>query len=99
MQTPDAPATPFEVDEYEIVEADEARAADARADAKFAEALRNNQRGDNYTILTVAFATVLFFAALSSRLRSPRAQWALLGLGLAGFLVAAALLVAFPRLV
>ena len=30
-----------------------------------------NQRGDNYTILTVLFALVLFFAAASTRLGSP----------------------------
>jgi hypothetical protein len=33
-----------------------------------------NQHGDNYTILTVLFALVLFFAAAFIRLGSPRAQ-------------------------
>ena len=76
-----------------------AAAADERADAKFAEALRNNQRGDNYTVLTIAFATVLFFGALSGRMRRPVAQWALLGIGTVGFLVCAGLLLWFPKLV
>jgi hypothetical protein len=94
----DAPATPFELPDYAIPELAAAAAADDRADAKFAEALRNNQRGDNYTVLTVAFATVLFFGALSGRMRSARAQWAFLALGGVGFLVASSLLVFFPKL-
>lgn len=44
----------------------------ASADEKFDEALRNNQRGDDYSLLTVLFALVLFFAALS---QNQRARW------------------------
>jgi hypothetical protein len=96
---PDAPATPFDMPEYTIPELVASTEADNRADANFAQALRNNQRGDNYTVLTVAFATVLFFAALSGRMRTDRAQWAFLVLGLVGFLAASSLLLAFPKLV
>ncbi len=95
----EAPATPFEMPSYVIPELVDAAEADDRADAKFAEALRNNQRGDNYTVLTVAFATVLFFGALSGRMRSPRAQWAFLILGWVGFIAAASLLLVFPKLI
>ncbi len=38
-----------------------------RADSKFQEALDNNQRGDEYSLLTVLFALVLFFTAMSGR--------------------------------
>lgn len=99
LKNPDAPATPFEMEGYAVPETAAAAAADERADAKFAEALRNNQRGDNYTVLTIAFATVLFFGALSGRMRRPVAQWALLGIGTVGFLVCAGLLLWFPKLV
>lgn len=95
----DAPASPFDMKEYQVPEANQAKAADARADSKFATALRDNQRGDNYTALTIAFATVLFFAALSGRMRRPRDQWILLGLGIAEFVVLALVLVTFPKLV
>lgn len=63
---------PFAMDEY--VPPGEAEAAElsARADQKFDDALRNNQRGDDYSLLTVLFALVLFFAALS---QNQRAQW------------------------
>lgn len=99
MTNPAAPATPFEMKEYAIPETALAARADARADAKTAEALVNNQRGDNYTLLTVAFATVLFFAALSGRMRSSRAKWLLLVLGFVGFTGAVGVLLSFPRLV
>jgi hypothetical protein len=94
---PDAPATPFEMPEYVIPELREAAQADARADEKFAEALRNNQRGDDYTLLTVGFATVLFFTALSGRLRG-MTQRVLLGVAGAGFVVLAGMLLSFPKL-
>lgn len=99
LKNPDAPSTPFEMPGYVIPELTASHQADDRADAKFAEALRNNQRGDNYTVLTVAFATVLFFGALSGRMRSIRAQWAFLALGCVGFLAAASLLVFYPKLI
>lgn len=96
---PDAPATPFEMPTYVIPESVAAAEADDRADAKFAEGLENNQRSDNYTMLTVAFATVLFFGALSGRMHSRGAQWAFLIVGWVVFTAAAVLLVTFPRLV
>ncbi|KAB7745702.1 hypothetical protein GA707_07310 [Nostocoides sp. F2B08] len=96
---PDAPATPFEMPTYVIPESVAAAEADDRADAKFAEALENNQRSDNYTVLTVAFATVLFFGALSGRMHSRGAQSAFLVLGWAVFVVAAVLLVTYPKLI
>lgn len=99
LRNSEAPASPFDMEEYVVPEVAQAAAADARADAKFATALRDNQRGDNYTALTIAFATVLFFAALSGRMRRARDQWLLLGLGIAEFMVLAVVLVTFPKLV
>ena len=92
-------ASPFDLPEYTIPEAQDAAAADARADAKFEEALRNNQRSDDYTILTVGAALVLFFGAMATRLSRPRAQWALLGLGLVGLAVLVVLLATYPKLI
>ena len=99
LKDPQAPTTPFEMAAYVIPELGAAHQADDRADKKFAEALRNNQRGDNYTLLTVAFATVLFFGALSGRMRGMRAQWAFLVLGCIGFVASAGLLIAYPKLI
>ncbi|MGH3689308.1 MAG: hypothetical protein ACRDT7_04050 [Microbacterium sp.] len=63
---------PFAMTEYVPPGEVEAAELSARADEKFDEALRNNQRGDDYSLLTVLFALVLFFAALS---QNQRARW------------------------
>lgn len=63
---------PFVMDEYVPPGTVEAAELNARADAKFDEALANNQQGDDYSMLTVLFALVLFFAALS---QNQRAEW------------------------
>ncbi|MEU4450163.1 hypothetical protein AB0F44_02480 [Nocardioides sp. NPDC023903] len=99
LKDPDAPATPFDMKEYVIPESVDARAADATADRKFRQALRNNQRGDNYTVLTIGFASVLFFAALSERMRRRSAQWALLCIGGVGFVLLAVVLMTFPKMI
>lgn len=91
--------TPFEMPSYVLEERVKAREFDATADAKFAEALRNNQRGDNYTLLTVLFAAVLFFTAMSGRLESIRSRWAMLGFGFGLACVGIVFLTTFPKLV
>jgi hypothetical protein len=99
LKSDDAPSSPFQMPSYVVEERLEAAEADARADAKFADALRNNQRGDNYTLLTVLFAAVLFFGAMSSRLDSMRSRWVLLGFGVVMALAGVTLLATFPKLV
>jgi hypothetical protein len=94
---PGAPSTPFVMPEYELPALAAAQAADHTADATFARALSDNQRGDNYTLLTVAFASVLFFAAMSGRMKSRVTQWTVLGIGLALFTAATVLLVLLPK--
>jgi hypothetical protein len=96
---PEAPSSPFEVPSYVLPEKVEAAAWERRAGDRFAAALENNQRGDNYTILTVLFAAVLFFTAMSTRVRAFRSQQALLGVALVLGAVGLVLLVTFPKLV
>nr|WP_179492929.1 hypothetical protein [Microbacterium immunditiarum] len=71
----------------------------ARADALFAKALESNQRGDDYALLTVLFALVLFFVAVSERTRMHWSGWFLLGLGIVVAAVGVVILVTFPILV
>jgi hypothetical protein len=95
-----APASsPFYVSSYVLPEHVEAQTWNDRADAHFRTALDDNQRGDNYTILTVLFASVLFFVALSSRVSFLRAQRLLLAFGSVLGAVGVALLLTFPKLV
>ncbi|WP_146926322.1 hypothetical protein [Cellulomonas xylanilytica] len=99
LKNADAPLSPFDMPEYAIPELAQSADADRRADAKFAQALADNQRGDNYTVLTVAFASVLFFTAISERMRTPRGRYVLLGLGIVLFVAATVLLLTFPKLI
>jgi hypothetical protein len=94
---PDAPLSPFDMPEYRVPESDEARALNDKADALFVKALEDNQRGDNYTLLAVAFATVLFFAAISGRMKGRRYQWAILIVGLVVFTITTAILLSLPK--
>jgi hypothetical protein len=96
---PEAPASPFDMPSYVLPERVEAAAASERAGERFQTALRNNQRGDNYTVLTVLFATVLFFTAMSGRVRAVRSQQALLAMGVTLGAVGLVLLLTFPKLV
>jgi hypothetical protein len=99
LQNPDAAKSPFALPEYVPPGQVESEQADKRADAFFADALRNNQRGDNYTLLTVLFALVLFFSAVANRHRSARLNWVLL-IGATLLLVAGvALLLSFPKII
>jgi hypothetical protein len=99
LENPDAPKGPFALPEYQPPGEAEAAEADGRADALFAQALENNQRGDNYTLLTVLFALVLFFAAVSQRLRSPALARAVLTGATVFLLAGIGLLLAFPKIV
>ena len=76
-----------------------AEQSDARADAFFSNALEYNARGDVYTLLTVLFATVLFFIGMGERFGSQRAQTAMVGVSAVLFTLGLGVLLAMPKLV
>lgn len=92
----DAPHSPFEMDEYQIAATAEADALRVDAEASAEEALDANQTGDDYVLTTVLFASVLFFAGISTKFQHHRTRVTLVGLGLAAFVGGAALLASFP---
>ena len=85
--------TPFGLDSYVPAGAVEAAAFNKAADEAYARALVNNQRGDNYSLLTVMFALVLFLTAMAQREGPVWAQRSLLGVAgvvaVAGFVILA----------
>lgn len=87
---------PFARDEYVPPGQVEAEELNARADDKFAEALVNNQRGDDYSLLTVLFALVLFLTAMSQRDVKTWIGRAFLGLAIVVAIVAIVILFTFP---
>jgi len=88
--------SPFAREEYVPAGSLEAAELSLRADERFATALENNQRGDNYTLLTVLFALVLFLTALSQRGTKEWIGWTLLGLALVTDVVAISIMLTFP---
>ncbi|WP_239526260.1 hypothetical protein [Microbacterium sp. B35-30] len=58
---------PFTREEYIPAGTEESAAALADAEASFQRALDFNEKGDNYSLITVLFALVLFLAAIAQR--------------------------------
>jgi hypothetical protein len=87
---------PFARAEYVPPGTEDAEELNARADAKFALALENNQRGDNYSLLTVLFALVLFLTAMSQRELAPWIRRVFLVLALVVGAVGVIILLTFP---
>jgi hypothetical protein len=86
---PNAPLTPFAMPQYRVAEAERAKALDASAGVWADAAGVANQRSDNYVLAVVLFASSLFFAGISTKLRSLRQRTVLLGLGWLIFLCTA----------
>ncbi|WP_235508168.1 hypothetical protein [Agromyces sp. Soil535] len=87
---------PFAMAEYVPPGTEESAERAAYAEARFAEALEDTERGDNYSLLTVLFALVLFLTAMAQRDIHHLAAWIMLGLAaliaVGGFIV----LLTFP---
>lgn len=92
----DAPPTPFAMPEYRLAAADRATSLAADADGLAATARTANQRSDNYVLIAVVFALVLFFAGVAGRLQGPLTQRLLSALAAAVLLAAVVVLAAMP---
>ena len=93
-----APQTPFDMPTYVLTDARRAADEQASAEQKSAQALTSNRNSDNYTVLTILFATVLFFAAVSNRVKKPLSSWTLIGVAVIVFMGSVTVLAALPKL-
>ena len=96
LQNPDAPGSPFEMPAYRIAELEQAEKRIDLAEKAFEKAKNANQTGDNYILLTVMFASVLFFAGVGSKFGSPYLRVSMLALGGLVFAVAGFILIEYP---
>ena len=96
FQNADAPSSPFVMDDYVSAAGEKADALQRQADAKSAAARDANQDGDNYTITSVLFATVILLAALSGKVRTLRNARLLIGLSVVLFLGSVAVIATYP---
>ncbi|MDK1010754.1 MAG: hypothetical protein QGM46_07190 [Actinomycetota bacterium] len=93
-----APKTPFIMDEYVVAQRVEADRLAHVADDKAAQARTANQNGDNYVLTMVSFASVLFFAGVSSKMNRPRNRMLILGFDVTTLTVGLVILVSLPIL-
>lgn len=96
LTDPAAPRTPFAMPEYHLAAVDQAAELQQQAEVFAAEAREANQYGDNYVLMTIVFAVVLFFAGVSSNIDTTRARVALLAVAAVVLLVAAVIVATFP---
>jgi predicted phage tail protein len=82
--------------QYRLAASEDADRLEAQADAWTAKGRTDVQRATNYVLGVVLFAASLFFAGMSTKLRTSRLQIALLSVGVAIFLGAAIWLATQP---
>ena len=87
---------PFAMAEYVPPGTVESAERSAYAEARFADAVEDTERGDNYSLLTVMFALVLFLTAMAQRDIHHRAAWIMLGLAALIALTGLIVLLTFP---
>ncbi len=87
---------PFALPEYVPPGSEAAVTALERSDAAFAQALDFNEKGDNYSLMTVLFALVLFLAAIAQRGISLVASRIILGVAGTLAAVGVVVLLTFP---
>lgn len=95
-QNPEAPPSPFAMPEYHLAQNDQAAAWQAQADEELQLANAANQVADRYVLLTVIFASVLFFGGISGKFQSKQVDMAMLTLAAAVFLAGVGILVTYP---
>ena len=84
LSDPQAPQSPFEMEQYRLESALQADALLSEAEDKATAARRANQNSDNYVLTGVLFALVLFFAGVSSKLKLRRNRSFMMALAILG---------------
>ena len=97
VNNPDAPPHPFLMPEYRVDEDSIGAAAAARSDESWRTAREYDERADRYVLLTVVFASVLFFAGISERFDHYGVRTAVLVMGSLLFTSAFAVMLTYPR--
>jgi hypothetical protein len=82
--------------EYQLAEREEAARWEAEAAAQWQQAENVDQIADRYALLTVVFASVLFFAGIAGKFQSQSIELSMLALGIIVFLIGLIIAVTFP---
>jgi hypothetical protein len=93
---PDAASSPFAMEEYELEATGEADRLVLAAEQRAQDGLDHNQTSDNYVLMTVLFAIVLFFVAVGTRFDALQIRIGLIGLAAVGLISGIVVLSTFP---
>jgi len=93
---PDAPETPFAMDEYRLAAEQRTQQLDDEAEEGAATVREAIQRSSNYVLGVVMFAVVLFFAGMSGKVGSLRSKRLLVGVGSVIFAGTLVLVATYP---
>lgn len=96
LKNPEAPSSPFAMEAYQSAAQDESDRLLAVAEQKLDEAEQANQTSDNYVLLTVMFASVLFFGGISTKFDNFRIRAALITFALLIFTSGMIIVVSYP---
>jgi hypothetical protein len=96
FRDPSAPSSPFSMTEYTVAAKVQATELLQQADALAAEARNDVQHATNYVLGVVVFAVSLFFAGVSTKLPSTRAQAIVVVIGCLLFTGAVVWIATFP---
>ncbi|MEZ4770876.1 MAG: hypothetical protein R2844_20970 [Caldilineales bacterium] len=93
---PDAPSSPFVMSEYALEQDDMAAQWEATAEAELERANQADETSDRYVLLTVLFASVLFFGGIAGKFQSQVIDLAMLVVGVIIFVAGLGILFTFP---
>ena len=96
LRNPDAPPTPFDMTQYQQASQIEAERLLALAEAKARRAMELDEVSNNYTLVSVMFALVLFFVAVGNKANTRFTRRLLFGLSLLTFLATLSVMLTFP---
>ncbi len=96
LQNPSAPLTPFAMPQYSSAALEEADRLERKGAAETVEAQEHVVQADRYTLCVVLFATSLFFAGISTRMREESSRAIVLGIGCVLFLLGVGWILTFP---
>ncbi len=93
---PNAPPSPFAMPEYILEQSEESEKLSITADEFFKQATQANLTSDNYVLLTVIFASVLFFGGISGKFRTRVIDLTMLILAFVLFTVGVVVMLGYP---
>jgi hypothetical protein len=96
LKNPDAPPSPFAMKEYSLSTLQQSDRMNQLALQKLNEAKAANTRADDYVLLTVLFASALFFGGIGTKMQLRSLRIVLLSLGIVVFVATAVTLFSMP---